>query len=93
MRTHEDLKSLQDLPLDWKVRESKARIAQWLVKMPSYLSFSGGKDSTVLRTLIQHTVEEWNARNALPLEMPPAVFIDTGLEYPEVRDFAKKGAV
>ena len=43
-----------------------------------YVSFSGGKDSTVLL----HIVRE---------EYPtiPAVFIDTGLEYPEIRQFVK----
>ncbi|MCD8378227.1 MAG: phosphoadenosine phosphosulfate reductase family protein [Candidatus Gastranaerophilales bacterium] len=42
-----------------------------------YVSFSGGKDSTVLLDL---------ARRIDP--NIPAVFIDTGLEYPEVRQFA-----
>ena len=39
---------------------------------------SGGKDSTVLLDL---------ARRIYP--DIPAVFIDTGLEYPELRDFVK----
>jgi len=42
-----------------------------------YISFSGGKDSTVLLDL---------ARRCFP--DIPAVFVDTGLEYPEIRDFA-----
>ena len=42
------------------------------------VSFSGGKDSTVLLDL---------ARRAFP--DIPAVFVDTGLEYPEIRDFVK----
>lgn len=49
----------------------------------AYISFSGGKDSTVLLDL---------ARRIYP--DIPAVFVDTGLEYPEVRDFAlNKGNV
>lgn len=44
-----------------------------------YISFSGGKDSTVLLHI---------ARELFPdIE---AVFIDTGLEYPEIREFVKK---
>ena len=43
-----------------------------------YVSFSGGKDSTVLLDL---------ARRAYPdIE---AVFCDTGLEYPEIREFIR----
>ena len=42
-----------------------------------YISFSGGKDSTVLLHL---------ARQIYP--NIPAVYIDTGLEFPEVREFA-----
>ncbi len=43
-----------------------------------YVSFSGGKDSTVLLDL---------ARRIYP--DIPAVFVDTGLEYPEIREFVK----
>lgn len=43
-----------------------------------YVSFSGGKDSTVLLDLV---------RSRYP--NVPAVFVDTGLEYPEIRDFVK----
>lgn len=43
-----------------------------------YVSFSGGKDSTVLLDI---------ARQVYPdIE---AVFVDTGLEYPEIREFVK----
>ena len=43
-----------------------------------YVSFSGGKDSNVLLDIVRQ-------------EYPnvPAVFIDTGLEYPEIREFVK----
>ena len=43
-----------------------------------YLSFSGGKDSTVLSWLID---------KALPNNKIPRVFIDTGIEYTMIRDF------
>lgn len=43
-----------------------------------YISFSGGKDSTVLLDI---------ARKMFP--NIPAVYFDTGLEYPELREFVK----
>jgi 3'-phosphoadenosine 5'-phosphosulfate sulfotransferase (PAPS reductase)/FAD synthetase len=42
------------------------------------LSFSGGKDSTVLKHII----------DGMGLDIP-AVFVDTGLEYPEIRKFVQ----
>ena len=43
-----------------------------------YLSFSGGKDSTILHHLIDI---------ALPGNKIPRVFIDTGIEYNSIREF------
>ncbi len=80
MPTIEDLKYLQNQPLDRKIRITQTRIIEWYQRYNGqvYVSFSGGKDSTVLLDL---------ARRIYPdIE---AVFIDTGLEYPEIRDFVK----
>lgn len=80
-RTLQDLQMLQALPLDLKIPMTKARIRQWVNEFGEegvYVSFSGGKDSTVLL----HLIREMYPR-------VPAVFCDTGLEYPEIRDFVK----
>lgn len=75
------LEQRQSLPLEQKIALSKVRIRQWYDHWDggTYLSFSGGKDSTVLMHLIKHVCR---------LTDVPAVFCDTGLEYPEVREFA-----
>lgn len=74
------LKELQALPLWRKIQITQARIIEWYQHYEGqvYVSFSGGKDSTVLLDL---------ARRIFPdIE---AVFVDTGLEYPEIREFVK----
>lgn len=78
--TNEDLKTMQSWDLNRKIRVTQTRIIEWYEKFEGkvYISFSGGKDSTVLLDL---------ARRIYPdIE---AVFVDTGLEYPEIRNFVK----
>ena len=74
------LKQRQSLPLKLKIELSKNRIKQFYEHFDGkvYVSFSGGKDSTVLLHLVRSLYSE-----------VPAVFVDTGLEYPEVRNFVK----
>ena len=74
------LKQRQSLPLSAKIRLSEMRIREFYEHFNGdvYLSFSGGKDSTVLVDI---------ARSLYP--DIPAVFVDTGLEYPEIREFVK----
>lgn len=79
-RTKEDLRELQALPLDLKILKTKNRIKEFYDFFGGqvYVSFSGGKDSTALLHI---------AREIYPdIE---AVFVDTGLEYPEVRQHVK----
>ncbi len=66
--------------LEVKVRMTRRRLRSWYEYHGGdvYVSFSGGQDSTVLLDI---------ARNEYP--GIPAVFLDTGLEYPEIRAFVR----
>lgn len=60
---------------------TKSRIRGWVDEFGDdgvYVSFSGGKDSTVLLHIVRSMYPDVKA-----------VYIDTGLEYPEIRDFVK----
>ena len=79
--TIEELRQFQAMPLEVKVRMTKVRIRDWVQYYGEngvYVSFSGGKDSTVLLNLVREDYPNI-----------PAVFVDTGLEYPEIREFVK----
>lgn len=83
IHTREDLKQLQMLPLEIKISMTERRIKQWVDEYGEsgvYVSFSGGKDSTVLLHIV---------RERLHLVDIPAVFVDTGLEFPEIRSFVR----
>lgn len=80
-RTIEDLRIKQALPLNLKVKMTEARIKEWVDFYGEdgvYVSFSGGKDSTVLLHIV---------RGLYP--NIPAVFVNTGLEYPEIQSFVR----
>ena len=74
-----ELAMLQALPLEIKILKSQQRIREWYQYFGGdvYASLSGGLDSTVMLDLIRKVYPE-----------VPAVFIDTGLEFPEVRKHA-----
>ena len=74
------LKELQALPLDRKIQISQARIIEWYQRNHGnvVVSFSGGKDSTVLLHLVRTIFPD-----------VPAVFSNTGLEYPEIQRFVR----
>lgn len=77
--TSEELKKMQALELAQKIQITQARLIEWYERNDGkvYISFSGGKDSTALLHI---------ARLIYPDIL--AVYIDTGLEYPEVKQFA-----
>lgn len=76
----ERLKELQALPLDRKIQISQARIIEWYQRWNGnvIVSFSGGKDSTVLLHLVRTIYPD-----------VPAVFSNTGLEYGEIQRFVR----
>ena len=80
--TISDLYQMQSLPLSIKIRMTMRRIREWVEYYGIdgvYVSFSGGKDSTVLLDMARQIYPElW------------AVHVDTGLEYPEIKRFVKR---
>ena len=81
--TYEQMREQQEMPLEAKIAFTESRIKAWYLHYCGdvYVSYSGGKDSTVLFDI---------AKRILP--DIPAVFCDTGLEYPEVRELALRKA-
>lgn len=87
MFTREDLKRFQAEDLGNKFQRTLAKVAEWYSRWNNevYVSFSGGKDSTVLADICARWVKGTN--NTLYL-----VFVNTGLEYPEIQKFVKEYA-
>lgn len=74
------LMELQALPLERKIQITQTRIIEWYqhYKGNVVVSFSGGKDSTVLLHMVRQLYPDVRA-----------VFSNTGLEYPEIQRFVK----
>ena len=70
------------LPYELKLYLTQRRIEEWQEKQDDliYISFSGGLDSTVLLHIVRKTLGD----------NVPAVFSNTGLEYPELVQFVKE---
>ena len=79
--TKYDLRQMQSLPLDAKIVMTQERIRQWYDHWDGqvYVSFSGGKDSTVLKHIVDGMYDD-----------VPSVFVNTGLEYPEIQQFVRE---
>lgn len=78
--TKSELAQMQSLPLKIKIQMTKRRIREWYEFWDGqvYVSFSGGKDSTVLLHMVRELYPDVEA-----------VFVNTGLEYPEIQKFVK----
>lgn len=76
-----ELRQMQALPLQAKIVKTQLRIREWYNHFDGdvYVSFSGGKDSTVLAHLVHDMYPD-----------VPLVFSNTGLEFPEIQSFARK---
>lgn len=81
MHTNEELEQLLQMTLADKIIMSKVRIAEFYEHYDGnvVVSFSGGKDSTVLLHLVRSLFPDVKG-----------VFCDTGLEYPEVKEHVKQ---
>lgn len=84
--TPEAARKLQALDLEDKFLTTIEKIGQWEIATRGnwYVSFSGGKDSTVLA----YIVAKYLASYRTPPHPLHLLFCDTGLEYPEIRKFA-----
>ena len=76
-----ELAQYQSLSLESKIRMTQQRIRAWYDHWNGqvYVSFSGGKDSTVLKHIVDGMYSD-----------VPALFVNTGLEYPEIQQFVRE---
>lgn len=78
---YSELKDLQSLPLRYKLLITDARIQDWCEHWNGkvYVSLSGGKDSLVLLHRVRRLYPD-----------VVAVFVDTGLEYPALKQLVRR---
>ncbi|MDR2913280.1 MAG: phosphoadenosine phosphosulfate reductase family protein [Tannerella sp.] len=80
--TYEELKYRQGWTLEQKIDHSVGVVSTFLARVngKGYISYSGGKDSGIMLDIIRRFVD----KNI------PAVFCNTGNEYPEVVRFVRQ---
>lgn len=78
--TREELAYMQSLPFSLKLKIGRDRVREFMnaVNGDAYVAFSGGIDSTVLLDFV---------RNYCGYPNVPGVYLDTWLEYPQIREF------
>lgn len=76
--TAKELEKRQHWRLDHKIDHALGVIDQFLSRIDAYVSFSGGKDSTVLLDLCRMVKPDIKA-----------VFCNTGNEFPEIVQFVR----
>ena len=82
-----ELRERQSWPLEKKIDHSMLVIDTFLSRTNcnAFVSFSGGKDSTVLLDLVRHFTElAYGDANIIP-----AMFVNTGNEYPDIVHFVR----
>ena len=84
----EKAKELMSLDTEYKEIITYGKIEEWFTAWGGkvYVSFSGGKDSTVLAYLAANWLSHFRTP-PWPLNL---VFVNTGLEYPEVQRFVNE---
>lgn len=78
----DELRLMQNYPLELKVMKTKQRIREWVSEFGVdgvYVAFSGGKDSTVLLHIVRELYPDVEG-----------VFANTGNEFPEIIEFVRK---
>ena len=76
-----DLHQMQSLPLSAKIQMTQRRIEEWVDRFGEdgvYVSFSGGKDSTVFLDIARKLYPDLKA-----------MFVDVPTQYVELREFVK----
>lgn len=83
----EHFMSMKYQPFELKPSFSMRRVYEWHTHWEGLVSvsFSGGLDSTVLADIVCQAYVRYGLKGKLPL-----VFSDTGVEFPEIREFVSE---